>query len=116
VQLYASVLQGDAILSSAKHLVLLPDLLVYFLGGDLCTERTIAGTTAMLEPSQRDWCHALLDALHIPSGFLLPLGDTGAIRGVLSASVAEETGLGGCPDCFRHWSRQRGRRCRYSFL
>jgi sugar (pentulose or hexulose) kinase len=97
VQLYASVLQGDAILSSAKHLVLLPDLLAYFLGGELFTERTIAGTTAMLEPSQQDWCHALLDTLHIPSGFLLPLSDTGMIKGTLNASVAEETGLGAVP-------------------
>jgi sugar (pentulose or hexulose) kinase len=97
VQLYASVLREDAILSGAKHLVLLPDLLAYFLGGALSTERTIAGTTAMLEPSQRDWCRALLDILHIPSGLLLPLSDTGMIKGTLSASVAEETGLGAVP-------------------
>jgi sugar (pentulose or hexulose) kinase len=97
VQLYASVLQEDAILSSAKHLVLLPDLLAYFLGGDLSTERTIAGTTAMLEPSQQDWCHILLDTLRIPSGFLLPLSNNGTIKGTLSASVAEETGLGAVP-------------------
>jgi sugar (pentulose or hexulose) kinase len=97
VQLYASVLQGDAVLSHAKHLVLLPDLLAYFLGADLSTERTIAGTTAMLEPSQRDWCRTLLDTLDIPSGFLLPLSDTGTIRGRLCASAAEETGLGAVP-------------------
>jgi sugar (pentulose or hexulose) kinase len=97
VQLYASVLQDDVMLSGAKHLVLLPDLLAYFLGGALSTERTIAGTTAMMEPSQRDWCRPLLDTLHIPSGFLLPLSDTGAIKGTLSASVAEETGMGAVP-------------------
>jgi sugar (pentulose or hexulose) kinase len=97
VQLYASALQGDAILSSAKYLVLLPDLLVYFLGGVLSTERTIAGTTAMLEPSQQDWNRELLSALGIPAGFLLPLTDTGMVKGHLSASVADETGLGSVP-------------------
>jgi sugar (pentulose or hexulose) kinase len=97
VQLYASVLQQDAILSTAKQMVLLPDLLAYFLGGGLSTERTIAGTTAMLESSQRDWSYELLDALHIPSGFLLPLSDTGMIKGKLKPSVAEETGLGEIP-------------------
>ena len=94
VQLYASVLQKDAILSTAKHLVLLPDLLAYFLGGELSTERTIAGTTAMLEPFQRDWSYELLEALSIPSGFLLPLSNTGMIKGKLKASVSEETGIG----------------------
>jgi sugar (pentulose or hexulose) kinase len=93
VQLYASVLQGDAILSSAKHLVLLPDLLAYFLGGVLSTERTIAGTTAMLEPSQQDWNRKLLAVLGIPDGFLLPLTDTGIVKGYLSASLVDETGL-----------------------
>jgi sugar (pentulose or hexulose) kinase len=97
VQLYASVLQGDAILSSAKHLVLLPDLLAYFLGGILSTERTIAGTTAMLEPSQQDWNRDLLSALGIPSGFLLPLTDTGIVKGHLNATLAGETGLGPVP-------------------
>ncbi|MDR1947810.1 MAG: hypothetical protein LBQ38_00285 [Spirochaetaceae bacterium] len=97
VQLYASVLQKDAILSNAKHLVLLPDLLAYFLGAGLSTERTIAGTTAMMEPSQRDWSRELLAALGIPSGLLLPLIDTGAVKGRLSASVADETGLGDVP-------------------
>jgi sugar (pentulose or hexulose) kinase len=97
VQLYASVLQGDTALSGAKHLVFLPDLLAYFLGGDLSAERTIAGTSAMLEPSQRDWCRPLLYTLQIPSGFLLPLSDTGVIKGTLCASAAEETGLGAVP-------------------
>ncbi|MDR1420232.1 MAG: hypothetical protein LBI86_07655 [Treponema sp.] len=97
VQLYASVLQGDAILSSAKHLVLLPDLLAYFLGGVLSTERTIAGTTAMLQPSQQDWSRELLSTLGIPAGFLLPLTSTGMIKGHLSPSVADETGLGAVP-------------------
>jgi sugar (pentulose or hexulose) kinase len=97
VQLYASALQGDAILSSAQHLVLLPDLLAYFLGGALSAERTIAGTTAMLQPSQRDWCGELLSALGIPAGFLLPLTDTGTIKGHLSPSVAGETGMGAVP-------------------
>ena len=95
VQLYASVIQQDPILSNAKHLVLLPDLLAYFLGGGLSAERTIAGTTAMLEPSQRDWSRELLDALGIPPGFLLPLSDTGMIKGRLQGPAAKETGLGG---------------------
>ncbi|MCL2600297.1 MAG: FGGY family carbohydrate kinase [Treponema sp.] len=93
-QLYASVLQDDAVLSIAKHLVLLPDLFSYFLGGDLSTERSIAGTTSMLDSSQRDWSRELLDALHIPSGFLLPVSGTGIVKGRLRQSVAEETGLG----------------------
>jgi sugar (pentulose or hexulose) kinase len=51
----------------------------------------------MLEPSQRDWCRPLLDTLGIPAGLLLPLGDTGAIKGAVGASAGEETGLEGVP-------------------
>jgi sugar (pentulose or hexulose) kinase len=94
VQLYASVLQNDIMLNNAKQLVLLPDLLAYFLGGDISTERTIAGTTAMMEPSQRDWSAELLAKLRIPADLLPPLTDTGRIKGRLHKALADETGLG----------------------
>jgi sugar (pentulose or hexulose) kinase len=94
VQFYASLLHKDAVLNYAKHFLMLPDLLAYFLGGDISVERTISGTSSMMEPSQKTWCYALLDRLHISSGFLPEVISTGSIRGKLVHHLADETGLG----------------------
>ncbi|GHV26777.1 L-fuculose kinase [Spirochaetia bacterium] len=97
VQLFAVLLEDDGILDRVKHLLPLPDLLSYFLGGDISAERTIAGTTAMTEPAQNGWSYELLQKLNIPTAFLPPLVKTGSIKGTLNSRIANETGLGSAP-------------------
>jgi rhamnulokinase len=50
----------------AHRLVMLPDLLVHHLTGDLATERTIAGTTGLLDISTREWSDELIAATDTP--------------------------------------------------
>ena len=65
----------------AAHVVLLPDLMAYWLTGALRTEYTNATTTGLTDVRTRDWSSALLDRLMIPPGMLPPIEQPGAVRG-----------------------------------
>ena len=92
-QLFSYVEHQEPILELADKLVFLPDLLEYFLSGDLSTERSIAGTSGMMKPDQDDFSRETLEKLHIPTRFLLPLTDAGRIRGKVLPEVAAATGM-----------------------
>jgi rhamnulokinase len=49
-------------LARARRLMLLPDLLVAHLTGEFATERTIAGTTGLLDIATQGWSDELIDA------------------------------------------------------
>ena len=77
----------------ARHAVLLPDLLAYWLTGQLRTEITNASTTGLLDASSRSWSVDLLDALDIPAGLFPPLIEPGEVVGALRPEVSARTGL-----------------------
>src|SRR5215207_4221482 len=69
-QLYAlHQARGDT-LERAARLLLIPDLLRYFLTGEATTEATIASTTQFLSIATGDWDRALLERLGLPSNLL----------------------------------------------
>jgi rhamnulokinase len=68
-------------LSRARHLLLLPDLLVHHLTGQLGMERSNASTTALLDTSGCDWVPELLDAIDVDVGLFAPLEDAGTHAG-----------------------------------
>jgi len=93
-QLYSSVLDKDTSLESADKMLLLPDLLGYFLSGETTTEMTIAGTTALLDSSQEAWSYNVFNHFSIPTHFLSPIVDAGTIKGKMTKAIAEETKIG----------------------
>lgn len=93
-QLYSYVEHGDRIIELADRLLFLPDLLGYFLSGELWTERSIAGTSGLLQPDQQDWAYEVFRILGIPTGMLSPVTDAGIWRGTLRKSIAQSTGAG----------------------
>lgn len=58
-QLYSYIEHKEKILDMAETLLFLPDLLEYFLTGEMRVERSIAGTSGLLLPDQSDWCREL---------------------------------------------------------
>ena len=62
-QLYRRKREGDAALEIADKLLLTPDLLGYFLTGEMGTEYTIATTTQLYNPTTRDWDWETIRAL-----------------------------------------------------
>ena len=72
---------------------LLPDLLAYWLTGELRTEYTNATTTGILDIHTRTWSAAVLDAIDVPAQLLPPLQEPGTVRGTVRSEVRARTGL-----------------------
>ncbi|MGP4007451.1 rhamnulokinase [Streptomyces sp. 4N124] len=82
-------------LAHAKRLLLVPDLLAYWLTGEQGTELTNASTTQLIDPRTRDWSYDVAARLGIDLGLFAPLRQPGDPAGVLRPEVLEETGLTG---------------------
>ncbi|MEH0416615.1 rhamnulokinase [Streptomyces sp. B21-083] len=87
--------RGTRQLAAAQRLLLIPDLLTYWLTGEAGTELTNASTTQLIDPRTRDWAHDIARKLDIDLGLFAPLRRPGDPAGVLRAEVLEETGLSG---------------------
>ena len=74
-------------LEEADRVVLIPDLMVFLLTGEIRCERTNASTTGLLT-AEGTWNHALLERLDFPARLFAPLVDPGDPIGQLSAEHA----------------------------
>ncbi len=79
--------QAGRLWSRASHAVLIPDLLAYWLTGELRSEVTNASTTGLLDVRAATWSARLLDALDIPRDLLPELEPPGVIRGITAGGV-----------------------------
>ncbi|MER5940477.1 FGGY-family carbohydrate kinase [Streptomyces sp. NPDC001928] len=82
-------------LAYAERLLLIPDLLTYWLTGEQGTELTNASTTQLVNPRTRDWSYDIASRLDIDLGLFAPLRQPGDPAGLLREEVLEETGLTG---------------------
>ncbi|MER6561819.1 rhamnulokinase family protein [Streptomyces sp. NPDC001027] len=86
---------STAQLAQARRLLLIPDLLAYWLTGEQGTELTNASTTQLIDPRTGDWAHDVAGRLGIDLALFAPLRRPGDPAGLLRAEVLEETGLTG---------------------
>lgn len=84
---------GSTQLTSARTLLLLPDLLGYWLTGSAGAEVTNASTTQLLNVTTRTWAAGLMRRLGIRRGLFPPLRQPGDRVGDLLAGPAAEAGL-----------------------
>ena len=82
-------------LAQARRLLLIPDLLTYWLTGEAGTELTNASTTQLIDPRTGDWSYDVAARLGIDLELFAPLRRPGDPAGLLRRSVLEETGLTG---------------------
>ncbi|MEN8654911.1 rhamnulokinase family protein [Streptomyces sp. 21So2-11] len=82
-------------LASAKRLLLIPDLLTYWLTGQSGTELTNASTTQLIDPRTGDWAYGVAAWLGIDLSLFAPLRRPGDPAGHLLPRVLAETGLTG---------------------
>ena len=94
-QLVAEKEHNPAQFESAKRLLMIPDLLHYWLTGVAANEYTIATTTQAFNPRTRKWSSELLDQLGIPTSLFGDIVMPGTVLGTVDPSVAEETGTAG---------------------
>ena len=92
-QLAARAEAADPGLEAAETLLLVPDLLHYWLSGAIGCEFTNATTTACFDPRTGTWATDLLTRLGIPAQLFPEVVPPGTVLGPLRADVAEETRL-----------------------
>jgi rhamnulokinase len=90
--LYQLVSAPD-LLGGAETMLLVPDLLAYWLTGQVGAERTNASTTQLYDVRGRDWATGLAEKVGVPGRLLPPLRDPGTTIGPLLPAVAAEVGL-----------------------
>jgi rhamnulokinase len=90
-QLAASL--GTPELASAATMLLVPDLIGYWLSGVRVAEATNASTTGLFDVTTRDWATDLVEAAGLPSRILPDLRAPGDRLGTLRPEVREATGL-----------------------
>ncbi|WP_315003655.1 rhamnulokinase family protein [uncultured Selenomonas sp.] len=92
-QLLALKQKRPELLERAKTLLLMPDLLNYFLSGEKKTEYSIATTTQMLDARSRTWSREVLDALGLPAQMLTEIVPTATPIGHMTEELSAELGM-----------------------
>jgi rhamnulokinase len=92
-QLLARIRRNDPQLSQARTLLMMPDLLHYWLSGQKVSEYTAASTSQLLNAKTRQWDKAFIQRFNIPIGILPAIVSPGTVIGNLREEVAQETGL-----------------------
>jgi rhamnulokinase len=82
-------------LRAAHQLLLIPDLIAYWLTGQSGTELTIASTTQLIDPRTRGWSPRVAGVVGLDPGLFPPLRSPGDPAGTLLPGVLAETGLTG---------------------
>jgi len=88
---------GSPALEAAERMLLLPDLLSFWLTGQAGAERTNASTTGLYDVRTREWAIDLAKRLGLPWAILPPLRDPGSVIGPLLPEVGEYVGLPDVP-------------------
>jgi len=80
-QLMALSLSDSVEYKQAAKLLFIPDLLNYWLTGEMKAERTFASTSQFYNPVTKDWAFDMLEKLGIRSDFFAELTDPGTVIG-----------------------------------
>lgn len=86
-------LAADSAVSAADEILLVPDLMGYWLTGRAVTEVTNASTTGLLDPRSRAWDLDLIEVLGLPNHLFTGLVRPGDVIGELSPQVLGEVGI-----------------------
>ena len=83
-----AALGGTEAFARARTMLLIPDLLGYWLTGEAAAEETNASTTGLLDPSSREWAWDLIETLGHDRGLFPRCAEPGALLGPIRDEVA----------------------------
>ncbi|WP_138753208.1 rhamnulokinase [Paenibacillus sinopodophylli] len=96
-QLAALKKADSPLLRDAKHFLMIPDLLRYFLTGEMYNEFSNATTTQLYNPVSESWDAELIKELGISPDLFGTVVQPGALVGSLRTSLCEELGIESVP-------------------
>ena len=85
--------RGSGQLRAARHAVLVPDLMTYWLSGQLGTELTNASTTGLLDTRTMTWADQIAGSLGVPVSLFPRLRAAGETAGPMTQALVSELGL-----------------------
>jgi len=94
-QLYAMAWRRSSTLRRAARLLLIPELLAYWLSGVAVAEHTSAATTQCYDPEQRAWLGPLLERLGIPARLFPRVVESATTLGTMATRPARRAALAG---------------------
>lgn len=92
-QLYSRQSLGCQALEHAESLLMIPDLLLYFLSGEKSVEYTNATTTQLYNFHEQRWDDEIIAALDLPSSIFPEVVRPGHTLGTIASSVQEELSI-----------------------
>ncbi|WP_233566565.1 rhamnulokinase [Cohnella endophytica] len=96
-QLYALKQANSPWLKEGHRLLMIPDLLRYFLTGEMHNEFSNATTTQLYNPTTDKWDAELLKMLDFPASWFGDVLKPGQLAGRLRTSVCDELGIPSIP-------------------
>ncbi len=96
-QLFSLAKNRPELLKRTHKLLLVPDMMVYFLTGAEHSEYTMASTTQLMNPNTGDWAYSLFDRLGIPKDIFCDIVDAGTCAGNLKEDLCKELGIPSVP-------------------
>ncbi|MBP2025587.1 rhamnulokinase [Peptoniphilus stercorisuis] len=81
------------LLNKTDSILLMPDLLSYFLTNKKYSEVTIASTTQIYNQKEKSWSSELIDKFKIPKNIFKDIVKSGTIVGEISDEVAKELSI-----------------------
>ena len=85
--------EKDVPLANAATLLMIPDLLGYFLTGEAKSEYTNVTTGMLYNPTTKDWDWETIQALGLPKHIFTEIDRAGQLRGHLRPELAQVLGL-----------------------
>jgi rhamnulokinase len=91
--LYQLAVDAEAgVIDESVRMLMIPDLLGFWLTGEQVVERTNGSTTGLMDVASGEWNATLIDKLGLPRSLFPPLVDAGRRIGSLRPEVAAEVG------------------------
>ncbi|MBO0848210.1 MAG: rhamnulokinase [Pseudonocardia sp.] len=87
--------EGSPQLMAARTLLMLPDLMIYWLTGEPGAEITVASTTGLLDARTRRWSEPVMRRVGIDPGLFRDPREPGQRAGELAAPLLADAGLTG---------------------
>ncbi|MBR6741085.1 MAG: rhamnulokinase [Clostridia bacterium] len=85
--------QKPELLATAKKFLMMPDLIAYYLTGEVCNEFTAAATTQLFDQNSGEYDVKILKALGLPTDIFPRPVMPGTVIGKLLPSIADLCGL-----------------------